>query len=77
LEKWRPRALKELQDRFPLLKKDQQGSALLRQILNNMQWKASDGSVQTQVRISGSTWKSLGEALTRISRMYAEEQKQW
>jgi len=77
LEKWRPRALKELQGRFPLLKKDQQGSALLGQILNNMHWKASDGSVQTEVRISGSTWKSLGEALTRMSRTYAEEQKQW
>jgi hypothetical protein len=77
LEKWRPRALKELQGWFPLLKKDQQGSALLGQILNNMHWKSSDGSVQTEVRIPGSTWKSLGEALTRISRMYAEEQKQW
>ncbi len=77
LDKWRPRALKELQGRFPLLKRDQQGSALLGQILNNMQWKTSDGSVQTEVRISGSTWKSLGEALTRISRAHAEEQKTW
>jgi hypothetical protein len=40
-----------------------------------MHWKANGGSVQTEVRISGPNWKSLGEALTRISRAYAEEQK--
>ncbi len=74
LEKWRWRALNDLQARFPLLKRDQHGSAFLGQVLNNMQWKASGGSVQTEVRISDPAWKSLGEALTRISRAYTEGQ---
>jgi hypothetical protein len=75
LEKWRPRALNTLQTWFPILKSDRQGSALLGQILNSMRWNADNGSVRTQVRISGPTWKALGEALARVSKTYAEGRK--
>jgi hypothetical protein len=73
LSKWRHRALGDLQARFPLLKGDQEGSRLLGQIFSNMHWKAEGNKVQTQVHISSSTWKSLGEALTRISKKHAEQ----
>ena len=76
LEKWRPRALGDLQARFPLLKGDQEGSRLLGQILSNMHWQANGSRVQTQVQISGSTWKKLGEAVTRISKTYVEKRQQ-
>jgi serine/threonine protein kinase len=75
LEKWRQQGLKTLQTNFPALKSAPQGSALLGQILNNMHWNTSGGSVQTQVRISDPTWKALGEALTRLSRTYANERR--
>ncbi len=76
LEKWRPRALGDLQARFALLKGDQEASRLLGQILSNMHWQAHGNRVQTQVQISGSTWKNLGEAVTRISKTYAEKRQQ-
>jgi hypothetical protein len=76
LDKWRPHALNDLQARFPLLKNEPQGSALLGQILNNLHWQSNGGSVQTQIQISAPTLKGLGEALTRLSRSYADMQKQ-
>jgi hypothetical protein len=76
LEKWRPRVLGDLQAWFPLLKGDQEGSRLLGQILSNMHWQANGSRVQTHVQISGSTWKNLGEAVTRISKTYVEKRPQ-
>jgi hypothetical protein len=68
LEQWRLGALNELQVRFPLLKKDRQGSTLLGQILNSMRWKTGGGKVQTEIKLTGPTSKDLSNALTRISR---------
>ena len=76
LEKWRPKAVSALQARFPQLKRDQQASTLLTQIVNNTHFKSQEGGVQARnLKMPDSTWKSLGEALVRISKSYAEEHK--
>ena len=66
LDKWRQRALDDLQVKFPALRKEPQALASVRQTLNAIRWKAhNDGSVRTQVRISGPTWKAVLTLLKR------------
>ena len=55
-------ALEVLKDRFPALKKEMESLRLLRGILNSTRWKASRGSVQTEIRISKATWNALGKS---------------
>jgi serine/threonine protein kinase len=74
LEKWRRQALDALQARFPSLRKDPEALALLGQTLNSLRWGADPGSgrVRIDVRISGPTWKALGDLLKRVSRSREE-----